>query len=334
MRCGRLLPRLGIRRSHPPRRLGRSSVSRRRPRQQSARPFRGPRGEDDILHLGRARKGRLSLLVEHLSDPSRSLRHARGAAVSVSAPRERHSRAPDLDRACSQLQLAERWRRVLSVAAVSPLPLRRPAHQRARRQAGGVLLPPVEGGRRAAAAKKRWAQEPVPSLPQLEPHGRASPSFAVVLSLGAHGPRFSRQRGAVQGERVGAVASPVLRLSRLDASDAARWDRFVDDCPEATFFHRSGWKRILEDVFRHEAFFFLAVSEDGIEGVLPLGRVRSRLFGDALISVPFGVYGGVAVHDESVRRLLEDEAERLAVVPRCCSGTRRRGEGEGRVRHR
>lgn len=109
------------------------------------------------------------------------------------------------------------------------------------------------------------------------------------------------------------TAVPVLRTTTLGASDVARWDRFVQACPEATFFHRAGWKSIIENVFGHETFFLMAESAEGIEAVLPLGRVRSRLFGDALISVPFGVYGGVAALNETARRALEDEAERLAV---------------------
>ena len=36
-------------------------------------------------------------------------------------------------------------------------------------------------------------------------------------------------------------------------------------------------------------------------GVLPLARVKSLLFGDALVSLPFAVYGGAAVVDEAAR---------------------------------
>ena len=108
------------------------------------------------------------------------------------------------------------------------------------------------------------------------------------------------------------LESQGLRVWTLGRSDVARWDKFVEECPEATFFHRAGWKNIMENVFGHEAFYLIAESSAGIEGVLPLGRVRSWLFGDALISVPFGVYGGVAAYSEEARLLLENEAERLA----------------------
>lgn len=104
-----------------------------------------------------------------------------------------------------------------------------------------------------------------------------------------------------------------LRVWTLGSADTARWDAFVMSCPDATFFHQAGWKNVIENVFGHETYYLLAESSSGIEGVLPLGRVKSWLFGDALISVPFGVYGGVAALNANARALLEDEAERLAV---------------------
>jgi FemAB-related protein (PEP-CTERM system-associated) len=108
------------------------------------------------------------------------------------------------------------------------------------------------------------------------------------------------------------VASPV-RVWTLGRSDRGRWDAFVQSCPEATFFHLSGWKSIIENVFGHPTFYLYAESADGIEGVLPLGQVRSWLFGNALISTPFCVYGGVAARSEEARRALSDEAERIAI---------------------
>ena len=123
---------------------------------------------------------------------------------------------------------------------------------------------------------------------------------------GPHGPRLSHGGGAVS-----TAVAPMIRASRLESGDEARWDAFVASCPDATFFHRAGWKRVMEEVFGHEAFFLMAESEQGIEAVLPLGRVRG-LFGDALISVPFGVYGGVAAQSEEAAELLTAEAVSIA----------------------
>ena len=99
-----------------------------------------------------------------------------------------------------------------------------------------------------------------------------------------------------------------LAIRPLDAANAARWDAFVLACPEATFFHRAGWAEVLRQAFGHDAHFVYAERDGIIQGVLPLGHIRSRLFGNALISTPFGVYGGVAGGDETVRAALEQAA--------------------------
>lgn len=104
-----------------------------------------------------------------------------------------------------------------------------------------------------------------------------------------------------------------LRVWTLGNSDRGRWDAFVRSCSEATFFHLSGWKNIIENVLGHPTFYLYAESANGIEGILPLGHVRSWLFGSALVSTPFCVYGGVAARTEEARKALEDEAERIAL---------------------
>src|SRR5436853_2271300 len=86
----------------------------------------------------------------------------------------------------------------------------------------------------------------------------------------------------------------VQRLSLTDSVGADRWDAFVSACPDATFFHRAGWQRILKRVLKHETYFLYAERAGAIEGVLPLAHVKSLLFGNSLIALPFAVYGGVA----------------------------------------
>lgn len=104
----------------------------------------------------------------------------------------------------------------------------------------------------------------------------------------------------------------VRRLDVHNAADAARWDAFVLGCPHATFFHRAGWQVLIREVFHHDTYFLYAESGGSIRGVLPLGHVKSRLFGNALTSLPFSVYGGVAALDEDAALALEHEAELLA----------------------
>jgi FemAB-related protein (PEP-CTERM system-associated) len=106
--------------------------------------------------------------------------------------------------------------------------------------------------------------------------------------------------------------STLHHLSLTDAPTALRWDQFVLSCPGATFFHRAGWQKIMREVFRHDTYFLYVEAEGRIEGVLPLAHVKSMLFGNSLVSLPFAVYGGVAATSDAAARQLEDEAQRIA----------------------
>lgn len=104
----------------------------------------------------------------------------------------------------------------------------------------------------------------------------------------------------------------IKQLDTSDTGSAKRWDEFVFACPEATFFHRAAWQSIIRDVFRHPTYFLYAEKAGEIQGVLPLAHVNSLLFGNALVALPFAVYGGVAASSEEAAQLLESEAQKLA----------------------
>jgi len=104
-------------------------------------------------------------------------------------------------------------------------------------------------------------------------------------------------------------------IKQLDPSDqgsAQRWDAFVLATADATFFHRADWQHIIRDVFRHPTYFLYAENAGEIQGVLPLAHVKSMLFGNALIALPFAVYGGVAASTPEAALALEEEAQKLA----------------------
>ncbi len=106
-----------------------------------------------------------------------------------------------------------------------------------------------------------------------------------------------------------------ISVSLLTSSQRERWDDFVQRCPQATFFHLSAWQGILEEVFDHRSFYLYAERAGEIVAVLPLAEVRSRLFGHALTSLPFWVYGGIAADVDAgadVAHELEIKAETLA----------------------
>ena len=103
---------------------------------------------------------------------------------------------------------------------------------------------------------------------------------------------------------------PALIVKPFSDSDRERWDAFVERCPQATFFHLAAWRTIIAEVFGHRCHYLLAERAGEVVGVLPLAEVRSRLFGHALTSSPFCVYGG-AVGEPDALDALESAADAL-----------------------
>jgi FemAB-related protein (PEP-CTERM system-associated) len=95
------------------------------------------------------------------------------------------------------------------------------------------------------------------------------------------------------------------------AGDERRWDEFVRAHASGTFFHLSGWKRVIERAFGHRTYYLIAERGPAVTGVLPLTHVKSLLFGSSLISNAFSVRGGPIAEDPETLDSLEAEAVRL-----------------------
>jgi FemAB-related protein (PEP-CTERM system-associated) len=109
-----------------------------------------------------------------------------------------------------------------------------------------------------------------------------------------------------------------IRCRSLDAAAEPAWDAFVRAQPDGTFFHLSGWRHVIERAFGHRTDYVLAERDGVIAGVLPLAQVKTWLFGNSLISVPFCVYGGpLAAEAEAEAALIAHATElmRSRAVP-------------------
>lgn len=105
----------------------------------------------------------------------------------------------------------------------------------------------------------------------------------------------------------------VRPLALDEPAQVRAWDGYVRSSPQATFFHLSGWARVVTRVWGHRCVLLGAWRGGQLVGVLPLGEIDSLLFGHSLSSMPFAVYGGVAADDEQAANALERAAEALAM---------------------
>jgi FemAB-related protein (PEP-CTERM system-associated) len=113
-------------------------------------------------------------------------------------------------------------------------------------------------------------------------------------------------------EHIEGVTMAPVRVRAFERDDRARWNEFVQAAPEGTFFHLAQWQDVLREAFGHRSHYLLAERDGQICGVLPLALLSSVLFGRALISTPFCVYGGIVAADEAAHRALTEEACALA----------------------
>jgi FemAB-related protein (PEP-CTERM system-associated) len=108
------------------------------------------------------------------------------------------------------------------------------------------------------------------------------------------------------------VEEGILQIAELSDDAFAAWDRYVTANPAATFFHRAGWKRVIEKSFGHRTHYLYAKRDGAIEGVLPLVHMKHPIFGHSLISVAFGVYGGPVASNAVAENALDARARALA----------------------
>lgn len=95
-------------------------------------------------------------------------------------------------------------------------------------------------------------------------------------------------------------------------SDQTAWDAFVErnGGPPST---RWGWGNAVE-TYGHDRRYLAARADGDIVGVLPLFRIRSWLFDDALVSVPFTSRGSLIVDDGYADRAAAPLLERMQVL--------------------
>lgn len=122
-------------------------------------------------------------------------------------------------------------------------------------------------------------------------------------------------------------------IKTLHAAGINAWDTYVSSHPDATLYHLSGWKNVIEKTYGHKTYYLIAQRPEpcavspssGVQptthnerlapakpvGILPLVHLKHFLFGNNLISIPFFDYGGILADDQETEIALLNEAIKL-----------------------
>ena len=102
----------------------------------------------------------------------------------------------------------------------------------------------------------------------------------------------------------------------LAEADIPAWDRFVERHPRASVYHLSIWRHILDAAFGKRWYLIAALQDGTVRAGLPLVHMKSRLFGNFLVSMPYMNYGGLLSEDPALAAPVLREAIARAVWQR------------------
>jgi FemAB-related protein (PEP-CTERM system-associated) len=103
----------------------------------------------------------------------------------------------------------------------------------------------------------------------------------------------------------------MLEIKINDGIAPEKWEGYVEKSASSTFCHLYKWRKVIEETFKHNSFYLAAEKDGEIKGVIPLFEIRSRIFGSALVSIPFLDYGGICAEDEGIGHVLLEKVREI-----------------------
>ena len=96
-----------------------------------------------------------------------------------------------------------------------------------------------------------------------------------------------------------------LTIKRLTKAQVPQWDEYLKK-NKSSIYHDSRWIHLVKKVFGHDSFHIIALDSGNVVGVLPLVQLKSLLFGNFMVSMPYFNYGGIiADNDEITLQILK-----------------------------
>ena len=105
-------------------------------------------------------------------------------------------------------------------------------------------------------------------------------------------------------------------ISKLKPSDHADWDDYVCKT-QSSIYHDLRWSQLIKKVFGHDSHYFMARDNEKVVGILPLIQLKSLLFGNFMVSMPYFNYGGIVADTDEITMSLFRAAHELSDELRC-----------------
>lgn len=117
-----------------------------------------------------------------------------------------------------------------------------------------------------------------------------------------------------------------ITIHQLGKSAEKLWNNYVKN-KSASLYHHANWRHVIGEAFGHNSYYLYALDENQeVVGILPLIQLKSLLFGNYLVSMPYFNYGGCISDSVQVTEKLLAESEILRKSLGCSHVELRGGE--------
>ena len=104
-----------------------------------------------------------------------------------------------------------------------------------------------------------------------------------------------------------------MTIKLTEPQDNIKIDNYLEINKFSNLYLDYRWGEIIEKCFGHKYYYLLSENVDNtINGVLPFVHMKSWIFGNFIVSMPYFNYGGVCAEDERTQNQLISEAVRIA----------------------
>ena len=105
-----------------------------------------------------------------------------------------------------------------------------------------------------------------------------------------------------------------MEIKGLNVENKELWKRFIEKNSESKIQYSLDWKNAIEKSYKNcKAHYYFGIEDNGVKFIAPFFLIKSNLFGDRLISVPFLENGGFLgmIDKKSLKELKEKILEDL-----------------------
>ena len=102
-----------------------------------------------------------------------------------------------------------------------------------------------------------------------------------------------------------------LSIQKLTLNLEPEWNEYASK-NAASIYHDSRWIYLIKKVFGHDCHHIIALDDGIVVGILPLVQLKSFLFGNFMVSMPYFNYGGIVADNDKAMLLLLKSAHALS----------------------